>query len=113
MVNFEKQILLPYLVKQYNVIKWQNVQKLCVNTFALLYTTSNEKGYLVYVIYLNLFKDHFFGSGIWVSPQPAVRIEKLLLVRFLLLFLFSQIVEKRLVVFGHIALSQPILKIMS
>ena len=41
------------------------------------------------------------------------RIEKLLLVRFLLLFLFSPIVENDSLFLGHIALSQLILKIMS
>ena len=59
------------MVKLYDAIKWQNVQKLCINTLALPYTTSNEKCFSVYVTYLNLFKDHF-GGGIWVYPQPAV-----------------------------------------
>ena len=67
MENFEKYILLPYLVKLYDVIKWRNVQKLCINTFALPFTTSNEKGSLVYVIYLNLFKDHLWWRDLDVS----------------------------------------------
>ena len=41
------------------------------------------------------------------------RIEKFLLVRFSLLFLFSPIVENDLLFLGHIALSQLVLKIMS
>ena len=40
-------------------------------------------GSLVYVIYLNLFKDHFFGGGIWVCPQPAVPF---LFISYLLFF---------------------------
>ena len=57
MENFEKSFLLPYLVKPYDVTtKWQNVRKLCINTLALPYTTSNEKYSLVYFVYLNLFK---------------------------------------------------------
>ena len=36
-------------------------------------TTSDEKCSLVNLIYLNLFKDHFFDGGIWVSPQSAVQ----------------------------------------
>ena len=43
-------------------------------------------------------------------PITENRIEKLLLVRFLMLFLFSQIVK---IFLGHIALFQLILKIMS
>ena len=43
MENFEKYFLPPYLVKPHDVIKWQNVQNLCINTFSILYTTSNEK----------------------------------------------------------------------
>ena len=76
MENFEKYILLPYLVKLYDVIKWQNVQKLCINTFELPFTTSNEKGSLVYVIYLNLFKDHFWWEDLDVSTAGRVRREK-------------------------------------
>ena len=44
-----------------------NVKKLCINTFALPYTTSNKKGSLMYVMYLNLFKDHFRWRDLGVS----------------------------------------------
>ena len=47
------------MVKPHDVIKRQNVQKLCINTLALPYATSKEKFCLVYLIYLNLFKDDF------------------------------------------------------
>ena len=56
------------MVKLYDVIKWQNVKKLCFNILALPYRTSNKKCSLVCLIYLNLFKDHFSG-GICVSPH--------------------------------------------
>ena len=46
-------------------------------------------------------------------PKTENRIEKLLLVHLLLLFLFIPIVENDLLLLGHIALSQSILKIMS
>ena len=55
------------MVKLYDFIKWQNVQKFCINTCALPYMTSNETSYLVYVIYLNLFKDHFWWRDLGVS----------------------------------------------
>ena len=50
-----------------------------------------------------------------VSKLPITenRIEKLLLVRFLLPLLFRQIVEKLLVLLGHITISQSILNILS
>ena len=69
--NFWKQCLLPYLVTVNDVIKWQNVRKLFFNALALPRTTSNKKSSLVYLMYLNLLKDHF-GGRIWVSPEPAV-----------------------------------------
>ena len=46
-------------------------------------------------------------------PITVNRIEKLLPVRFLLSFLFSQILKNDTFFLGHIALSQPVLKIMS
>ena len=45
-------------------------------------------------------------------PINEIRIEKFLLVRFLLLLL-SWPIAKKLCILGHIAISQPILKIMS
>ena len=59
------------MVKPYDVIKWQNVQKLCINTLELPHTKSNEMISLVYLTYLNLFKDHVW-CGIWASPLPTV-----------------------------------------
>ena len=41
--------------------------KLCVNILALTYTASNEKCSWVYVIYMNLFEDHFWWPGLGVS----------------------------------------------
>ena len=50
------------MVKPHDVINWQNVQNLCINTFSIPYATSDEKLSLVYLIYLNLFKDHIWFS---------------------------------------------------
>ena len=55
------------MVKPHDVIKWQNVQKLCINTLTLPYTTSSEKLSLVYLIYLKLFKDHFWLRDLGLS----------------------------------------------
>ena len=52
------------MVKPYDVIKWQNVR---INTLALSYTTSNQNFSLVYLIYLNLFKDHFWLRDLGLS----------------------------------------------
>ena len=54
-------------VVNYDVIKWQNVQRLCINTFALPYTKYNERFSLVYLIYLNLFKDRFWLRDLGLS----------------------------------------------
>ena len=60
------------MVKLYDVVKWQNVQKLCCQYIAItLTTTKEEKCSSVYVIYLNLFKDHFWWRDLGI-PQPAV-----------------------------------------
>ena len=69
-------------------------------------------------VFRNLQKQHWKNRiicqrAISELSKTENRIEKLLLVRFLLLFLFSPIVEKWLIVLGHIALSQLMLKIMS
>ena len=45
----------------------KTLKKLCINTLALPYTTSNEKFSLVYFIYLNLFKDHFLLRDLGLS----------------------------------------------
>ena len=69
------------MVKPYDVIKWQNVQKLCVNTLALPYTTSDEKFSLAYLIYLNLFKDQFWLRDLGLSTSRRVipqNLEKVL-----------------------------------
>ena len=58
------------MVNAYDVIKWQNVRKLIVNTLALPYTTSSEKCFLVW---LHVF-EIIFGCWIWVSPEPAVNL---------------------------------------
>ena len=50
------------------------------------------------------------GCGIHITEN---RIEETLLVRFLLLLLFGQIVEKLRILLGHVAIPQPILKTMS
>ena len=67
MENFEKQFLLPYLVKPHDVIKRQIVRKLCISILALPYTTNNEKCFFVYLIYLNPFKTHFWWRDFGVS----------------------------------------------
>ena len=46
-------------------------------------------------------------------PKLKTELKKLVLVRFLLLFLFSPIIKNDSFFLGHIALSQLILKIMS
>ena len=74
MDNFEKQFLLPYLVKPHDVIKSPNIQKLCISTLALLCTTSNEKFSLVYLIRFNLFKDHFWLRDFGSLHSPPCQI---------------------------------------
>ena len=56
-----------YIVEDMDVRQGLSNPCLCINTLALPYTTSNEKGSLVYVIYLNLFKDHFWWLDLGVS----------------------------------------------
>ena len=51
----------------YDVIKWKNVQKLCINTLALSYIASDETCSFVYLIYLNLFEDNFWWRDLGVS----------------------------------------------
>ena len=46
-------------------------------------------------------------------PLTENRVQKLLLVRFLLLLLFRQMVENCAFFLGQIAISQPVLKIRS
>ena len=58
-------------------------------------------------------QEKIYSRTISELPITENRIEKLLLVRFLLSCLFSQIVANDCFFLSHIALSQPVLKIMS
>ena len=55
----------------------------------------------------------YVKRAISTLPIPEKGIEKLILFHFLLPFLFRQMVEKLRFRLGHIALSQPMLKVMS
>ena len=45
---------------------------LCINTLALPYKTSNDKFPLLYLIYLNLVKDHFWLRDLGLSTVRHV-----------------------------------------
>ena len=68
----------------------------------------------IWSMFSNNFRYRTTKPGKYVKlPITENRIEKLFLVRFLLLLLFRQMVENYAFFLGHIAISQPILKIMS
>ena len=69
----------------------------------------------IWSIFLPNFRYNTKRNGKRVKEFPIIkdRIEKFLLVRFLLKLLFRQMVEELVVLLGHIKISQPILNILS
>ena len=70
------------MVKSHDVIKWQNVQTLRINALALAYATTNEKFSFVYLIYLNLFKNHFWLQDLGLSTARRENIFPALKTQF-------------------------------
>ena len=54
-------------VKAYDVIKWQNVRKIFLNTLVLPYITSNETCSLVCLVYISIYYKIFWWRDLSVS----------------------------------------------
>ena len=55
------------MVKPYDVIKCQHLQKLCINTLALPIQQVTKSFFSVSYMYLNLFKDRFWSRDLSLS----------------------------------------------